>query len=69
MLLKLFISAVPATILGWMIWDVLTLREKINQLQLENHIRKKAIEGKLEKVQNDIKNNQREIDLVFRQVN
>ena len=57
MILKLFISAVPATILGWMMWDLITLFEKINQLQRENHIH----EEELQRLQDDIKDNRREI--------
>ena len=69
MILKLFISAVPATILGWMMWDLITLFEKINQLQRENHIHKKEIEEELQWLQDAIKDNRREIVEVFRSVN
>ena len=72
MLLKLFCSAAPAVFFGWFMWDVITLCEKINQLQRENHRRKnlmKEIEEELQRFQDDIKDNRKEIGEVFRRVN
>ena len=69
MLLKLFCSAAPAVIFGWIMWDVITLCEKINQLQRENHIHKKEIKAELQRFQDNIKNNRREIVEIFRRVN
>ena len=69
MLLKLFCSTTPAVIFGWIMWDVITLCEKINQLQRENHIHKKEIEEELQRFQDDIKDNRKEIGEVFRRVN
>ena len=66
MILKLVVSAVPATILGLMMWDVMTLFEKINQLKHKNHIHEKEIEEKLQWLQDDIKDNRREIVELFR---
>ena len=51
MILKLVVSAVPAAIFGLLMWDVMTLIEKINQH--ENLLGE--IEEDLIWVQNDIK--------------
>ena len=72
MLLKLFISAVPATVLGWMMWDVLTLFEKNKQLQHENHIHKallKEFEKDLKCMEARINDNHGKIDEVSRRKN
>ena len=72
MSLKLFISAVPATILGWMMWDLITLFEKSKQLQHENHIHKallKEFEKDLKCMQARINDNRKYIDEVSRRKN
>ena len=72
MLLKLVCSAVPATILGWMMWDLLTGREKINQLQCENHIHKALLQESkedLKEMRTRINDNHRKIDEISRRKN